>query len=107
MVLGIFKIAFHLRDQHIFMWQSVESNIFNTLALKQIFWKTKTFFEKLEHRSFFESTKIEFCDISKNTFFTEHLGVTTPVDIFIVPWSYLLKQSKHLLRVHMQRCELW
>ena len=60
MVLGIFKIALHLRDRHVFMWQSVEIlNIFSTLALKQIFWKTKTFFKKLENRFLFESTKIE------------------------------------------------
>ena len=34
-VLGIFKIAFRLRDRHVFMWQSVKvSNVFNTLTLK-------------------------------------------------------------------------
>ena len=43
----IFKIALCLRDRHIFMWQSVEIlNDFNTLTLKQIFRKTKTFFKK-------------------------------------------------------------
>ena len=42
------------------MWQSVKvSNVFNTLTLKQIFWKTKTFFKKLEYRFWVESTKIE------------------------------------------------
>ena len=42
------------------MWQSVKfSNVFNTLTLKQIFWKTKTFFKKLEYRFLVESTKIE------------------------------------------------
>ena len=31
------------------MWQSVKiSNVFNTLTLKQIFWKTKAFFKELE-----------------------------------------------------------
>ena len=40
--------------------QSVEVlNVFNTLALKQIFWKTKTFFKKLEYRFLVRSTKIE------------------------------------------------
>ena len=34
-------------------------NVFNTLTLKQIFWKTKTFFKKLEYRFLVESTKIE------------------------------------------------
>ena len=42
-LLGIFKIALRLRDQHVFMRQSLEIlNVFNTLDLKQIFWKTKT-----------------------------------------------------------------
>ena len=35
------------------------SNVFNTLTLKQIFWKTKTFFKKLEYGFLGESTKIE------------------------------------------------
>ena len=42
------------------MWQSVEIlNVFNTLTLKQIFLKTKTFFKKLEYHFLVESTKIE------------------------------------------------
>ena len=42
------------------MWQSVEIlNDFSTLTLKQIFWKMKTFFKKLENRFLVESTKIE------------------------------------------------
>ena len=32
---------------------------FNILFLKQIFWKTKTFFKKLEYRFLVESAKIE------------------------------------------------
>ena len=35
------------------------SNVFNTLTLKQIFWKTKTFFKKLEYGFLAETTKIE------------------------------------------------
>ena len=35
------------------------SNVFNTLTLKQIFWKTKTFFKELGYRFLAESTKIE------------------------------------------------
>ena len=58
MVLGIFKIALRLRDRHVFMWQSV-LNVFNTLILIQIFWKTKAFFKKLEYRFLDETTKIE------------------------------------------------
>ena len=46
-ILRIFKIALHLRDRHVFMWQSVKvSNVFNTLTLKQIFRKTKILFQK-------------------------------------------------------------
>ena len=42
------------------MWQSVKiSNVFNTLTLKQIFWKTKTFFKKLDYHFLVETTKIE------------------------------------------------
>ena len=60
MVLGILKIALGLRDRHIFMWQSVKVlNVFNTLTLIQIFWKTKTFFKKLEYHFLVETTKIE------------------------------------------------
>ena len=41
-------------------WQLVKvSNVFNTLALKQILWKTKIFFKKLECRFLIEATKIE------------------------------------------------
>ena len=44
---GIFQIALHFWDRHVFMWQSLNtSNVFNTLTLKQIFLKTKTFFQK-------------------------------------------------------------
>ena len=42
------------------MRQTVKvSNVFNTLTLKQMFWKTKTFFKKLEYRFLVEVTKIE------------------------------------------------
>ena len=34
-------------------------NVFNTLTLKQIFWKMKTFFKKLENGFVVGSTKIE------------------------------------------------
>ena len=59
-VIEIFKIALRLRDRHVFMWQPLEIlNDFNTLTLKQIFWKRKTFFKKLEYSFLVESTKIE------------------------------------------------
>ena len=34
-------------------------NVFSTLTLKQIFWKTKTFFRKLEYCFLVEGSKIE------------------------------------------------
>ena len=33
-------------------------NVFNTLTLKQIFWKAKSFFKKLEYHFLVETTKI-------------------------------------------------
>ena len=59
MVLG-FKIALCLRDRHVFMWQWLEIlNVIYVLTLKQINWKMKTFFKKLEYCFLVESTKIE------------------------------------------------
>ena len=58
-VLGIFKIALHLRDRDVFRWQSAAIlNFFNSSTLKQIFWKMKTFFKNLEYGFLVESTKI-------------------------------------------------
>ena len=60
MLLGIFKIALRLRDRHDFMWQSMKvSNVFNTLTLKQILWKRRSFFKKLGYCFLVETTKIE------------------------------------------------
>ena len=60
MVVGVFEIAPRLPDRHDLMWQSVKIlNVFNTLTLKQTFWKINTFFKKLEYSFFVESTKIE------------------------------------------------
>ena len=42
------------------MLQSVKVlNIFITLTLIQIFWETKTFFQKLEYRFLVETTQVE------------------------------------------------
>ena len=42
------------------MWQSVEIlNDYNTLTLKQIFWKSKNFLKKLDYHFLVESTNIE------------------------------------------------
>ena len=59
-VLGILKIVPRLRDQHVFMWQSVKvSNVFHALTLKQIFWKAKTFFQKLEYHFSVEPLRLK------------------------------------------------
>ena len=59
-LLGIIKIALRLRDQHVFMWQSVKvSKVFNTLTSKQIFLKTKIFFKNLEYTFLVDTTEIE------------------------------------------------
>ena len=61
-----------LRDRHVFMWQSVEIlNVFNTLTLRQIFWKTKTFFKKVKYCFLVESTKIENASFSCKTDISE------------------------------------
>ena len=72
MVLGIFKIVLRLRDRHVFMRQLVEMlNVFITLALKQIFWKTKTFLKKLEYRFLAEGTKTENAPFPYKTVISE------------------------------------
>ena len=54
------------------MWQSVEIlNVFNTLALKQIFWKMQTLFKKSEYRFLVESTKIDNGTFPYKTFLSE------------------------------------
>ena len=59
-------------DWHVFMWQSVETlHVFNTLTLKQFFWKTKTFFKKMEYCFLDESTKIENASFPYKTAISE------------------------------------
>ena len=93
MVLGIFKIALRLRDRHVFIWQLVKiSNVFNTLTLKQIFWKTKTFFKKLEYRFLVETTKIENTSFPFKTALSEANVYTnrtaTTKSTFHKDWSF-------------------
>ena len=58
MVLEIFKIVLCVRNRHVFLWQSLEVlSIFNILALKEILWNMKTFFQK--NGFLVESTKTE------------------------------------------------
>ena len=72
MVLRIFKIVLRLRDWHAFMWQSVKvSSVFNTLTLKINFWRTKTFFKKLEYCFLVEATKIEITPFPFKTTLSE------------------------------------
>ena len=71
-VVWIFKIALRLRDWHAFMWQLLESlNVFTTLSLTLIFWKTKTFFKKQEYRFLVQSTKIKSATFPHKTAFPE------------------------------------
>ena len=59
------------------MWQSVTFlNVFNTLFLIQIFWKTKTFFKKLEYSFLVETTKIENTLFSFKTALSEAIVKT-------------------------------
>ena len=46
-------------------------NDFNTLTLKHVFWKTKTFFKKLAYRFLVESNKIENAAFSNKTAISE------------------------------------
>ena len=49
-----------MRDRYVFAWQSMKiSNVSNTLTLKQIFWRTKTFFKNLENYFLVKTTNIE------------------------------------------------
>ena len=71
-ILGIFKITLHLRDRHVFMRQSVEVlNVFHTLTLKQIFWRTKTFLKKLEYRCLVKVLRLKIASFSFKTAMSE------------------------------------
>ena len=51
------------------MWQIL--NVFNTVTLKKIFWKTKIFITKLEYRFSVESIKIENASFPYKTAMSE------------------------------------
>ena len=54
------------------MWQSFKTlNVFNTLALKQILWKTETCFKKLDYGFLVESTKMESTSFPYKTAISE------------------------------------
>ena len=52
------------------------SDDLNTLTLKQIFWRTKTFFKKLKYRFLVEATKIEITPFPFKTALSEANGKT-------------------------------
>ena len=58
-VLGTFKIAFCLRVGMFLSESQWKFGTFSILTLKQILWKTKTFFKKLKYCFLLETTKIE------------------------------------------------
>ena len=87
MALGIFKIAFRLKDGHVFMRQLVEVlNDFSILTLKQISWKTRTFFKKLGYRFLVESTKIEKASFPYKTAISNPDVKTNRIDS--TKWTY-------------------
>ena len=84
-------MTLRLRDGHVFMWQSVKIlNVFSTLTLKQIFWKMKTFFKKLDYRFLVESTKIEEVSFPYKTIISE--ANTKKNRMVITKWTYHKEQ---------------
>ena len=65
------------------MWQSGE---FNTVILKQVFWKTKTFIINLEYRFLVENTKIENASLPYKTSMSE-ANVKTNI-MASTKWTY-------------------
>ena len=74
------------------MWQLVKIlNVFNTLTSNQIFWKTKTFFKKLEYRFLVESAKIENASFPYKTAILE---ANVKIDRMVsTKWTYHKKSS--------------
>ena len=68
-------------------------NVFNTLTLKQIFWKTKTFFKKLEHLFLVETTKIENTSFTFKTALSEANVKTNRMATKFAPVLEPLKKS--------------
>ena len=79
------------------MLQSVKvSNVFNTLTLRQISWKTKTFFKKQDYRFLVETTKIENTSFPFKTALSEAIVETnrmvTTKWAYHKEWSFASKQ---------------
>ena len=62
------------------------SDDLNTLTLKQIFWRTKTFFKKLKYRFLVEATKIEITPFPFKTALSEANGKTNRMAT--TKWTY-------------------
>ena len=62
------------------------SNVFNTLTLKEIFWKMKSFFKKLEYRFLVEATKIGNTSFPFKTTLSE--ANVTPNRMATTKWTY-------------------
>ena len=76
----------------VFMWQSLKTlNIFNIFTLKQILWKTKNVFKKLEYDLLVESSKIKNASFPYKTVISE-ADVTTN-KIVSTKWTYRKKQT--------------
>ena len=74
------------------MWQSMEIlTDFNTLTLKQVFWKTKIFFKKLECRFSVESTKIDNASFPYKTDISEANVMKNRM--VSTKWTYYKKRS--------------
>ena len=76
------------------MWVSVSiSNVFNTSTFNKIFWKTKTYFRKLEYRFLVETTKIENTSFPFKTALPEANAKTnrmaTAKWIYYKVWSFV------------------
>ena len=62
------------------------SNVFNTSTLKQVFWKTKTIFKKLEHPFLVETTKIAKTSFPFETALSESNVKTNRMST--IKWTY-------------------
>ena len=62
--------------------------VFNTLTLKQTFWKTKTFMKKLEYRLLVEATKIQNTSFPFKTALSEANVKTNMLRPTTTKWTY-------------------
>ena len=74
------------------MWQPLEIlNVFNTLTLKPIFSRTKTFYKKLEYRFLVEITRIENTTFPYKTALSEAVVKTNGMES--TKWTYQKERS--------------